>query len=183
LITKLVTTAGELQQIADLSFSNLSTNISKETKATEGFVSWSYPIATLNALHSIVPSVIVKDGDMLAGYALSLTRECVKAYPTMIPTLAHLSTMQYKGRSLDDSRLYLMGQICVRKDFRGQGIVGMLYQYHRQQFSDQYDMLLTEISTANPRSLKAHEKVGFKIIDCYREGQDDWNVVLWDWME
>jgi L-amino acid N-acyltransferase YncA len=75
-----------------------------------------------------------------------------------------------------------MGQICVHADYRGQGLVGMLYEFHRQQLSAQYDILVTEISTNNPRSLRAHLKTGFKVIDTYRDAQDEWEVVIWDWM-
>jgi len=183
LTAKLVSTEEELIQIAALSASNLSTNISKETKAAEGFVSWYYPIEALRAIHTAVPSVIVKDGDIVAGYALTLTRECIPVYPAMAHTMEHVSGISYKGQLLSGSRLYLMGQICVREGYRGQGVVGLLYDFHRHAFSDRYDMLVTEISPTNPRSLKAHEKVGFRIIDRYREGQDEWIVVLWDWLE
>lgn len=180
---KLVSTEDELVQIAALSASNLSTNISKETRESEGFVSWYYPIEALRALHSIVPSVIVKDGDIVVGYALSLIPECIPVYPLMAATMDQVSSLRYKGRSLSGSRLYLMGQICVREGYRGQGIVGLLYDFHRQAFSDRYDMLVTEISLSNPRSLKAHEKAGFRIIDTHRDDQGSWNVVLWDWLE
>jgi hypothetical protein len=183
LTAKLVTTEQELSQIAALSASNLSTNISKETKESEGFVSWYYPVEALLALHTIVPSVIAKDGDIVAGYALTLVRECIPVYPVMAATMEHVSCLRYKGRPLSDSRLYLMGQICVREGYRGKGVVGLLYDFHRQEFSDRYDMLVTEISLSNPRSLKAHEKAGFRIIDTHRDGQGEWNVVLWDWLE
>jgi hypothetical protein len=182
LTAKLVTTDEELIQIAELSAANLSSNISDETKAKEGFLSWFYPVEALRAIHAIVPSVIVKEGETVAGYALTLTRECVAVYPPMAPTIAHLSRLRYKNRLLNDSRLYLMGQICVRQGYRGQGTVGLLYEFHKQEFSSQYDMLITEISPTNPRSLKAHEKAGFRIIDTYRDEQKHkWIVVLWDW--
>jgi hypothetical protein len=181
LTAKFVTTDKELLQIAELSAANLSSNISAETKANEGFVSWFYPIDALRALHAVVPSVIVKDGDTLAGYALTLTRKCVAVYPPMAPTVAHVSAIRYQDRLLGDRRIYFMGQICVRAGYRGQGIVGSLYRFHRQEFSTQYEMLITEIATANPRSLKAHEKAGFRIVDTYRDEQNEWDVVLWDW--
>ena len=181
LTAKFVTTDKELIQIAELSAANLSSNISAEIKATEGFVSWFYPIDALRALHAVVPSVIVKDGDMVVGYALTLTRECVAVYPPMAPTVAHVSAIRYKDRLLADRQLYFMGQICVGAGYRGQGVVGLLYQFHRQEFSSKYEMLITEIATNNPRSLKAHEKVGFRIVDTYRDEQNEWDVVLWDW--
>lgn len=181
LTAKLVSTDQEIEQIAALSTANLSTNLSAETKQREGFVSWVYTTPILQTIHAIVPSVIVMDGDTLAGYALTLTMECKAAYPPMIPTSEHISALLYKGRPLGEQRIYFMGQICVAEPYRGQGVVGMLYDFHRRQFSPRYDKLITEISTANPRSLKAHQKIGFHTIDIHHENGSDWEVVLWDW--
>ena len=180
---KLVTTSTELAQIAHLSDQNLVTKISAEQKAQEGFVTWEYPLETLQTLHRIIPSVIVMDGEKLAGYAISLTRECVDAYPPLDTDMHHFATLSYKGRPLLDHRVYFMGQICVDLAYRGQGVVKMLYDFHRKAFSDRYDLFVTLISQANPRSFKAHEKVGFKVIGTQHdeESGQEWDVVAWDW--
>jgi L-amino acid N-acyltransferase YncA len=181
LTTKIVTTDQELHQIAALSSANLSTRLTAEEKAKEGFVSWVYTPEILRTIHAIVPSVIVKDVDALAGYALSLTRACSPVYPNMAVSEAWLSSVSYKGRLLGKQRYYLMGQICVAEPYRGRGLVGLLYDFHRQHFSPQFDCLVTEISTANPRSLKAHQKVGFKTIITHTDADGEWDTVLWDW--
>lgn len=183
LTAKLVTKEDELVQIAQLSAANLVTNISDETKAKEGFVTWVYPQEVLYALHTIVPSVIVVDGDKLAGYAITLTKECVTIYPPLAATVDYVSTLNYNGRPLIDYPIYFMGQICVDQDYRGRGVVGMLYEFHRKKFSPQYSMLVTEISTRNPRSSKAHQKVGFKVIDRHHENEEEWDLVVWDWTD
>jgi ribosomal protein S18 acetylase RimI-like enzyme len=183
LTAQFITTEDELVQVAQLSAGNLVSNISAETSAKEGFVSWSYPLATLQLLHAIQPSVIVKDNSLVAGYALVLTWECIPYYPAMETVLTHMQSITYKGRPLTELRTYLMGQICVHPDYRGKGIVDRLYQFHRQAFSSQFDYCVTEISTSNKRSLKAHQKTGFCVIDTYRDEQDEWDVVLWDWSD
>jgi ribosomal protein S18 acetylase RimI-like enzyme len=179
--TKFVTTEEELQQIADLSAANLVTNISAEQKAQEGYVTWPYDLAALRAINAVQPSVIAKDGYLVVGYALVLTKEMAPVYEPLAGALEHFATITYEGRNLLDGGTYFMGQICVHVDYRGQGIVEKLYLFHKAQFAAQYDYLVTEISVNNPRSQKAHEKVGFKTI--FRQGymNDEWNVVLWDW--
>jgi ribosomal protein S18 acetylase RimI-like enzyme len=181
LTAKFVTKDEELIQIARLSADNLVSNISNEIKEKEGFVTWVYSVDTLFSLHAIAPSIIVKDGDAVVGYALVMTKECAAIYPSLRETIEHASTISYKGKPLTAHRVYFMGQICVHADYRGQGLVGMLYEFHRQKLSAQYDILVTEISTNNPRSLRAHLKTGFKVIDKYRDVQDEWEVVIWDW--
>jgi len=181
LTAKLVTTDDEIYQIAALSNANLATNISAETKAKEGFVSWRYDPAILAALHAVAPSVVAMDGTALAGYAITLTRESLSLYPAAAPTYEHAATLSFDGRPLKDQRFYLMGQICVAEPWRGQGIVGVLYEGHRRFYRGHYDFLITEISIANPRSLKAHQKIGFEIIDTHHDTAGHWDVVAWDW--
>jgi ribosomal protein S18 acetylase RimI-like enzyme len=74
-----------------------------------------------------------------------------------------------------------MGQIGVHKDYRGRGLVQMLYDKHREMYSSRYDFIITEIATRNTRSLRAHEKVGFKTIHHFTDETDDWDIVSWDW--
>jgi hypothetical protein len=181
LTARLAATDKELELIAALSSANLSANISAETKAKEGFVSWFYPPDVLKTLQAIAPSVIVMDEDRLAGYAITLTPECLPAYPAAIPTYEHASSLLHNGLPLGGQRFYLMGQICVAEPYRGQGLVNILYAGHRLFYSGKYDLLLTEISISNPRSLKAHQKIGFQVIDTHEDPQGSWDVVLWDW--
>jgi len=181
LVTKLVSSKEELEQIAQLSAANQVANITAETKEKEGFVSWIYSTDILTRLHTIIPSVITMDGDKLAGYAISLTKDCAAIYPSLDTMLEYAATVTYKGRPLTEQSFYIMGQICVDIAYRGQGVVNQLYEFHKQQFSSLYNMLVTEISVNNPRSLKAHKKVGFNIIDTHLDHEGTWDLVAWDW--
>jgi L-amino acid N-acyltransferase YncA len=74
-----------------------------------------------------------------------------------------------------------MGQICVDKEFRGKGLFEELYQGHKEIYGSGFDFIITEISTSNHRSLRAHEKVGFETIHQYTDEMDEWAVVVWNW--
>ena len=74
-----------------------------------------------------------------------------------------------------------MGQICIHKNYRGQGLFDALYQKHRTLHETEFDCLITSISTRNHRSLRAHERVGFKILNTYKETTEEWVTVVWDW--
>jgi ribosomal protein S18 acetylase RimI-like enzyme len=181
LITKLVTTEEEFAGIIELSKANLVSSLPVDVRAREGFVTWVYTKEALQAIHAVIPSVIVKDEDIVVGYALSLSPACIDIYPPMAGTDKKVSVISYKGSPLGRQRVYYCGQICVAEGYRGQGLVNMLYQFHREHFCKQFDRLVTEISTANPRSLKAHQKIGFQVIETHVDEMDEWDIVLWDW--
>jgi ribosomal protein S18 acetylase RimI-like enzyme len=181
LTAKIVTTDKEIDQIYNLSKANLVSTLSADTKAKQGFVTWVYTPESLKAIHTVIPSVVIKDGEELAAYCLSLSPACVDIYPPMAGTHDTISKLLYNGRPLGQQRIYYCGQICVAQEYRGQGLVDMLYQFHRQHFSPQFDLIATEISTANLRSLKAHQRTGFELIATVTENDGEWDIVLWDW--
>jgi len=181
LIATVVTTADELLQIHKLNQQNLKQNLDEETRDQEGFVTWLYSIELLKKMHQLSPSVIVKDGGKVAAYALTTLKESRVFHADLETMFRNLETVRYKGKLLSSYRFYCMGQICVAKEYRSKGIVGMLYQKHKEVYSEHYDFLLTEISTNNVRSIKAHEKTGFQTIYTYSDAMDEWNVVVWDW--
>ena len=77
----------------------------------------------------------------------------------------------------------VVGQLCVDKDYRGQGLVGRLYAFFRASLEERYQCGVTDIARANRRSLKAHQKVGFEVIHAIEYDGLIWDVVLWDWSE
>jgi hypothetical protein len=53
---------------------NLKTNLSKEERMLEGFLTAEYSIDFLIQMHQTEPSIIAKDGDKVVGYALATTK-------------------------------------------------------------------------------------------------------------
>jgi len=177
----IVTTQNELSQIYHLNQRNLKQNLNEETRKHEGFVTWLYSMELLEKMHQLSPSIIIKDADYLAAYALTTLKEAKTFHPDLELMFCNLETVWYKNKPLSDYKFYCMGQICVDEKFRGLGLVLMLYVKHKEVYSNQYDFILTEISTSNTRSLKAHEKIGFKTIHTYKDSVDEWKVVVWEW--
>ena len=176
-----VTTQDELLQIHEMNRQNLKGNISQEEQEEQGFLTWLYPVSLLQQIDELAPSIIVKDEDKVIGYALVTPVEAGSSHPDLQAMIDNLETVDHKGRPLSSYSYYIMGQVCIHKDYRGKAIFNMLFQKHKELYSDTYELLVTEISTTNCRSQKAHEKIGFNTIHTYSDALDEWNVVVWDW--
>ncbi len=179
----LVINEDELIQINQLNKQNLKGSLSEKEKEQEGFVSWLYSLELLKKMDGLAPSVIVKDGQEVVGYALTTVKESTAFHNDLKLMVDNLRTINYKDKPLTSFNFYFMGQICIAKEYRGTGVFNLLYQKHKEAYKSQYDLLITEVSTSNIRSQKAHEKVGFKTIYTYRDALDKWNVIVWDWRE
>lgn len=177
-----VSTTAELNQILDLQSRNLARNISATEMQAQGFVTMIHDLDILQQMHNLSPSIIAKDDEHVVGYALVMLRECRQLVPGLEPMFKNFDHMEFRGRPLNDYRFYVMGQVCIDKQYRQTGIFDALYQKHREVYSRKYDFIITEVATRNTRSLRAHERVGFETLHVYRDEIDEWAVILWDWV-
>jgi predicted GNAT superfamily acetyltransferase len=82
--------------------------------------------------------------------------------------------------AMQGRRYLAMGQVCVAEALRGSGAFTAMYHGMRDQMRRDFDEIATEVSAHNPRSMRAHAKVGFREIA--RSGPDKgWVVISWDW--
>jgi len=176
-----VKTEKDLKEIQELNQQNLRKNLSEEEIAREGFVSWFYSLDLLKNMHQLAPSIVVKDKEEVIAYALVTLKEASTFHNDLQVMIENLQSVIYKNKPLLLYNFYLMGQVCVHTNYRGKGVFSLLYQEHKKVYSPKYELLVTEISTNNKRSLKAHKKVGFKEIHTYNDSMDEWSVVVWDW--
>ncbi len=178
---KQVTDFSELEGIRNLQEANLKRNLTEEEAVLEGFVTAEYSIEFLARLHSLVPSVIVKDDDQVVGYALAASTAIRKEHELLGDLINNIDGIIYNDHSLKYSHYIVVGQLCVAKDYRGLGLVRQMYNHFRSSLSREYDYCLTDVASDNPRSLKAHIKSGFCVVDTLQYGGVSWDIVLWDW--
>ena len=176
-----VTTAEELEEILALQQRNLQQNIDPAEMQTQGFVTLIHDIDVLQKMHSLSPSIVAKENGKVIGYALVMLRECRELVPGLEPMFKNFDSLPYKGRALNEYRFYVMGQVCIEKQYRRTGLFDQLYQKHKEIYSGQFDFVVTEVATRNQRSLRAHERVGFETLHIHRDDLDEWAVILWNW--
>lgn len=171
----------DLEKILALQQLYLRGKNSLEEENQQGFLTVAHDLDTLKKMHDEDPSIIVNDNGILAGYALTMPSSCRELVPVLLPMFDSMDEINYKGRPISTQNYYVMGQVCVAKAYRGKGIFDILYQGHYKFFREKYDILVTEVSLSNVRSLRAHERVGFITIQEYKDSTDDWAVMVWDW--
>jgi RimJ/RimL family protein N-acetyltransferase len=177
----LVSTTEELPQILQLQKENLPGSVDDAEMQSQGFVTLQHSLSTLEQMHRLAPSVIIKDDDRVVAYALTMLQECRQLIPDLEPMFALFDKLYWENKPLRSFHFYVMGQVCIAKSYRGQGLFEQLYEYHKKVYQPQFDLFVTEISTRNLRSLRAHEKMGFKTIYTHRDSLDEWAVAAWDW--
>lgn len=177
----LTSTTEELQQVLQLQQENLVQYIDETEMKLQGFVTLRHDLKILEQMHGLAPTVIIKDDEKVVAYALTMLQECRQLIPDLEPMFALLDKLSWKNKPLNDHSFYVMGQVCIAKQYRGQGLFDELYKHHKKIYQQQFDVFITEIATRNHRSIRAHERMGFKTIHTHRDELDEWVVVGWDW--
>jgi hypothetical protein len=174
-------TNADLQGILKLQRENSLYSVSQEEKNTEGFVMVQHRMEDLKAFAEIAPQLIAKDDSVVCAYALAMPRSLKKSIPMLIPMFDQLDIIRHQGKSISDYNYITIGQVCIKKGYRGIRLFDQIYVAYKAEFETLYDFAITEISTSNIRSMRAHERVGFKIIHTFRDEFEEWNIVCWDW--
>eukprot|EP01133_Synstelium_polycarpum_P003012 gene3012-3460_t len=173
------TTDQHFKQILQLQQQNLYNRLSVEQQGEQGFVFAEHTLDLLKTMASHLPQVIALHQDQVIGYSLAMTSGMKYILPSLIPMFEQFERMDYKGKPLSAYRFMVGGQVCVHPLFRGKGLLEKLYQQSRDRLPAGYELCVTEISTRNPKSLKAHEKMGFELSGSYQDTKELWNVVVW----
>jgi ribosomal protein S18 acetylase RimI-like enzyme len=172
----------DLQGILSLQAANLPQNLTNEEALEQGFVTIHHSLELLESFQEIEPQLIAKDDQSIVAYILAMTRASSETIPILIPMFKVFEEIELDGRPVSDYNYLVVGQVCVAKDYRGMGLFDLCYEAYRDFFQNRYDFVITEISDRNPRSIKAHERVGFQVVHRYpAEYGNEWVVVLWDW--
>jgi hypothetical protein len=175
-------TEQDLRGILNLQRSNLANSLSGDEIKSQGFVTVSHSLEELEKLNGIEKHIIAKDGDRVVAYLLAMTAKSKDHIAILLPMFEIFTKIRYNGKSVAAYNYVVVGQVCVAKEYRGTGILDQAYGKYRNQLGKKYDFAITEIASANPRSINAHKRIGFNEIGKYKDPDDtEWVIVLWDW--
>ena len=94
-----------------------------------------------------------------------------------------IEKINFKGKALNSLSFYVMGQICVKDQYKRKGVFKKLYLKHKELYSGMFEYCITEVSSSNKPSMMAHQKIGFQTIYTFKDTTDEWKILLWDWNE
>lgn len=168
----------DLRQILQLQQANLAPAVTPEEALEQGFVTVVHDLSILTKMNTPYAHTVARENDQIVGYALSMTEDCQHLLPILVTFFQRLYQLNWQGRLITNYDFILMGQICVAKPYRGQGVFAGLYQTMQERMAPHFQLIITEISARNTRSLRAHEKVGFAEINRFTTSDgENWVVV------
>ena len=171
----------ELEGILTLQRANLRKNLSDSEAAQQGFLTAEFDLPYLRAMNAAAPSIIAVDQSQVVGYALVATQPIRDGHPFIRALFQAIDPIPLRGQPLGKGSYVVVGQLCVGRNHRGQRLVQRLYHHFRESLESDYPCAVTDIARENVRSLRAHERTGFRIVHSIAYEGREWDVVVWDW--
>lgn len=161
---------------------NIPAKLTADEMQEQGFVTVIHRLEDLRKMNQFEKNLVMKDDDKIVGYLLAMTKNSQSDIPVLIPMFEMFDTISYDKKLLADHNFIVVGQVCIHKGYRGIGLLDKSYEAYRSFFKNKYDLAITEIATANQRSLNAHKRIGFKEVYRFTDiDKIEWSIVIWDW--
>ena len=135
-------TIRDLEQILTLQAANRPDKLTPEDIQSQGIVTLKHDLETLQHMHRIHPHIVAKTKTQqpeVIAYALCMTRAAEKLIDDLSGIFSIIDSLESPGensrRKMSETRYFVMGQVCVAKDFRGTGVFQGLYQQLMKEMS------------------------------------------------
>ena len=114
-------------------------------------------------------------------HIFSLNIVIAKKIPLISPFIEKFNNLKYENKKIKDYKITIAGQVLIDKSFRGKGILEKLWKSFAKNLSKNYDLIVTGISSSNPRSYYAcTKKLNMKLIGKGFEKGKQWYLLAYD---
>lgn len=172
---RIARTDAEFEGILALQRRYLRGTLDAAAEDAEGFVFVRHDLPVLRTMADALPQAIAVADERVVGYCLALAPSLADRVPSLAPLFARIADL-----GLGDRRLFVGGQVCVDRPYRGHRLTTRLYHAIRDALPAPHELCVTEIAGRNHPSLRAHEAIGFRPLTRYPDAGEEWVVVAWE---
>jgi hypothetical protein len=155
---------GDFEKMVVLQDKYVISNLAPDQRS-DGYLSGKFSAEQFADFNRDLCAVVADDASRLAGYLCASSNEFNKQFGLSGKLVSQYPHINFNGRSLDKWNSFVSGPICVESDYRGQGIFPGLYDRLFTLVPEDYDVAVVLVSLSNPRSQRAHEKIGMISLD------------------
>lgn len=148
----------ELKGILELQNKNHYSSLTSVELNAEGFLTCTHSLELLKDFNKVAPYIIALCNNKVVGYLLTMTAVAEIQIPFLEPMFNEFRNLKFQEKTISDYKYLIVGQVCLARNFRGQGVLGELYDFYIKTHANKFDFAITEIATRNKPSLNAHKK-------------------------
>lgn len=166
----------DLDQLVELQNQNLRSKLS-EDEQRDGFLSAGFTSKQFGEFNDNLAVVVGEDEGVLVGFLVTSTPEHNLSHALPAQMISRYPNLNFRGRALTAYKSLIAGPVCVAKEHRGKGIFEGMYEALPRILPEKIELAVTLVSTENPRSLRAHEKVGLERVDLFHFNNREFQIL------
>lgn len=152
--------------ILSLQEKNLFSNLTTEEREF-GFVTTPF---TKIQIQEIIKQngifVAENNENIIIAYAFAGSWKYFEQWDIFNYMVSRFPKLSFNGAIISTENSFQYGPVCIDKNYRGKGVLNLIFEEMRIQFSKRYPISITFINKVNVISEKAHtKKLGWRIID------------------
>lgn len=170
----------DLPRLIAINRASLGDSLSEEERKRSGFVLRLYPASLVSAIMALEPVLVAEIGGEVAGYLYPMPGYFREKVPALRSRLLLWDVVKYKGKFLSAYRCIEMGMVVVETAYRRKGVFSRLIEELVRRYSREYELVVARVALGNEASLKAHERLGFELIEEGNEGESRFYMLAKD---
>ena len=166
MITTRIGNKSDINGVLSLQEKYLFRNLS-EIERESGFVTTPF---TVPQLEEIIKQngIFVAENEKheIVAYAFAGSWKYFEQWEIFNYMVSRFPQLSFNGNEITTQNSFQYGPVCIEKDYRGQGVLNLIFEEMRIEFLKKYPLSITFINKVNAISTRAHtKKLGWEIID------------------
>lgn len=166
MITTRLGTTSDINGILSLQEKNLYSKLNEDERKN-GFVTTPF---TVSQIEEILDQnglfVALNEQNNIVAYVFAGSWKYFEQWEIFNFMVSRFPQLSFQGQAITTENSFQYGPICIDKNYRGQGIINLIFEEMRLELLKKYPISVTFINKVNVISEKAHtKKLGWEIID------------------
>src|SRR5690554_4196440 len=166
MITTRIANKSDINGVLSLQEKYLYRNLS-EKEREEGFVTTPFTVSQLEEILEQNGLFVAENekNDIIA-YAFAGSWKYFEQWEIFNFMVSRFPQLSFNDNEITTANSFQYGPVCIEKEYRGKGVLNLIFEEMRIEFKKKYPISITFINKVNVISKIAHtRKLGWKIID------------------
>lgn len=159
-------TKQDITGILSLQERNLFSNLNEQERR-KGFVTTPFTVSQIEEIIKQNGLFVAENNEnVIIAYAFAGSWEYFKQWAIFKLMISRFPKLSFNGNKITTENSFQYGPVCIDIDYRGEGLLNLIFEEMRIEFEKRYPISLTFINSLNVISEKVHtRKLGWEIID------------------
>lgn len=171
----------DITGILSLQEKNLFSNLDNEERKG-GFVTTPFTVTQIEEIIKQHGIFVAKNSENeIIAYAFAGSWDYFQQWEIFNMMISRFPKFSFQSTRISLENSFQYGPVCIYKNYRGKGILNLIFEEMRIEFLQKYPISITFINKVNVISIKAHtRKLGWVIVDEFEFNNNEYLGLAFD---